>query len=309
MLMILAVLGIRSIQHQEQSSIPISPPTASPADDLVASTSTVQPSQIPSPDSVLIDTPQPTATSTIEPTITAMPTLGAGASRTSSLDNMVMLYVPEGEFIMGSESGTSDQSPAHTVYLDAFWIDKTEVTNEMYLRCVHAGYCKDTTDIRLRDPEYEDYPVVWIGWNSAVIYCEWAGKRLPTEAEWEKAARGADGRTFPWGEGIDCQRANYRDCGSSAASLVGSYPSGASLYGVLDMAGNVAEWVSDFYGSSYYAMSPYENPAGPSGGQNLVRGGSWNSDIFDITTSFRLMTSGNPSTNKIGIRCVADDIP
>ena len=212
-----------------------------------------------------------------------------------------MVYVPEGEFLMGSADSdadaSSDEKPQHTVYLDAYWIDKTEVTNAMYALCVQAGVCSppsstgsSTRSSYYGDPQYDNYPVINVSWNDATAYCEWAGGRLPTEAEWEKAARGTDGRVYPWGnENVAGNLLNFCDSncqydwadktvddGYADTAPVGSYPDGASPYGALDMAGNVWEWVNDWYGSSYYGNSPSENPAGPSSGDaRVLRGGSW----------------------------------
>jgi len=176
-------------------------------------------------------------------------------------DNSVMVYVPAGEFIMGSDERDGNEQPMHTVYLDAFYIDKTAVTNAQYRKCVEAGACdapRETTDYDNAD--YAQHPVVYVNWFQAKAYCEWVGKRLPTEAEWEKAARGTDGRKYPWGNTFDGSRLNFCDknCtlswkdpsvddGYTGTAPVGSYPVGASPYGALDMAGNVYAWVADWY--------------------------------------------------------------
>ena len=219
----------------------------------------------------------------------------------SQKDGMVMVYVPEGKFEMGSSDEQRDlyveeglwrdtwnpnEQPVHTVYLDAFWIDQTEVTNGQYALCVATGVCLEPHSAKSAtrtnyygNPEFEDYPIVYADWHMAEAYCTWAGRRLPTEAEWEKAARGTDGRTYPWGEGIDTTLANYGgdSVGNSDTVAVGSYVDGASPYGALDMAGNVREWVADEFDRRYYHDSPSENPAGPTltGSRFVVRGGSW----------------------------------
>ncbi len=168
------------------------------------------------------------STSTITPAPpTYTPTLGIGSTMISEKDGMTLVFVSAGEFMMGSETGYEDNKPAHTVYLDSFWIDQTEVTNKMYTLCVQVGTCQppDSMSSFTRKPyysnvEFEDYPVLYMNWNQAKTYCEWAGHRLPTEAEWEKAARGIDGRAFPWGAGIDCDKANYFNCMETQARLV-----------------------------------------------------------------------------------------
>jgi eukaryotic-like serine/threonine-protein kinase len=162
-----------------------------------------------------------------------------------------MVLVPAGEFIMGSESGDDDEKPVHTVYLDAYYIDKYEVTNAAYKVCVDAGGCTPPMQTNsysrssyYDNSEFDDYPVIYVDWNRATDYCEWRDTSLPTETQWEKAARGTDGRTYPWGEGISCKQANYYSCVGDTRK-VGSYESGKSPYGIYDLAGNVWEWVAD----------------------------------------------------------------
>jgi formylglycine-generating enzyme required for sulfatase activity len=196
-----------------------------------------------------------------------------------------MVFVPAGEFIMGGPGGVGrgDEYPQHSVYLDAFYIGKYEVTNAEYKGCVEAGACdlpdgdrSWTRDSYYGNPEYDDYPVIQVSWYDAQAYCEWKGLRLPTEAEWEKAARGTDGREYPWGNEFDSHQCNTGETRIFDTAEVGSFPEGASAYGALDMAGNVLEWVADWYDPNYYSGAPDRNPLGPSSGDlRVLRGGSW----------------------------------
>ena len=263
---------------------------------------------------------------------TATPTYSPGATWTRSTDGAEMIYVPGGEFLMGStdadRKAEADEKPAHTVYLDAFWIDKTEVTNTQYVQFLNAlgeyrGTCggHDCVETTVEDKDshilhqegryvvesgFEDHPVIEMTWYGAQAYCEWAGVRLPTEAEWEKAARGVDGRLYPWGnDAPDCGRAQYADC-SGMTVPVGSKPTGPSPYGVLDMAGNVWEWVSDWYDPAFYGSSPARNPQGPDSGERKVfRGGSWGYLPKFIRTTERARNRPSYAGFNIGFRCGA----
>lgn len=234
--------------------------------------------------------------------------------KTRSADGMVMVYVPKGKFIMGSPDNVSysDEHPQHTVYLDGFWFDKTEVTNSMYALCVQAGKCQPphetssfTRGSYYGNFQYDDYPVIFVDWNQANTYCSWVGGRLPTEAEWEKAARGIDGSTYPWGNtDPTCSVANFQGCVGDTSSA-GSYPSGVSPYGALDMAGNVWEWVADWYSDSYYSSSTSCNPTGPSSGTDRVlRGGSWYNVVHVASSAYRNWFYPDGWSNfVIGFRC------
>ncbi len=269
-----------------------------------------------------------------------------GGTWVNLLDGMVMVYVPAGSFMMGQENGDDNEAPLHEVYLDAFWIDQTEVTNAQF-----AVFMEDTGHVTTAEqdgwswdsgPDWfevagadwrhprgpdsdidglEDHPVVHVSWEDADAYCDWRGDRLPAEAEWEKAARGTDRRRFPWGNEFSADRLNSCDAncpvtsreesaddGYAYTSPVGTYQSGASPYGVLDMAGNVGEWTADWYQDNYYAQSPDSNPEGPaSGSRKSERGGSWNvyPDEFSSLVTVRQGHPANHSASIIGFRCAS----
>ena len=274
----------------------------------------------------LTRTPAPTLAATSIP-ITPSLTLSSEVTQVSNVDGMTMIFVPAGEFEMGSQSGDDDERPLHTVFLVDFWIDRTEVTNNMYALCVRAGACQPpanaasaTRSNYYGEAQYDLYPVIYVSWNEANNYCAWAGRRLPTEAEWEKAARGMDRRIYPWGNEFDSSLANVDDettfdadqvtCGPSGCdgfddtARVGSFPAGASPYGALDMAGNVWEWVADWYDSNYYARSPSMNPPGPPSGETRVlRGGSYVNLVTGIQTTNRSDVEPSVSNNAVGLRC------
>src|SRR5687768_6020196 len=219
------------------------------------------------------------------PTVEILATAEFAKERVSTVDGMPQVFIPTGTFRMGGMDvrAAADEMPSRDVQLDAFWVDQLEVTNAMYLLCVSSGTCTPPQSFKsqrrsdyFNNIEFKDYPVVYVTWGQAKAYCEWAGRRLPTEAEWERAARGDDFRTFPWGEDkADGLLANFNMLVGDT-SRVGTYPTGSSPFGVLDMAGNVAEWVNDFY-SFNYSLADILNPTGPATSASLnrvVRGGS-----------------------------------
>jgi formylglycine-generating enzyme required for sulfatase activity len=233
---------------------------------------------------------------------------------------VTMHLVPAGKFAMGSDYGRENEKPVHQVYLDAFYVDIYEVTNALYKACVDADICTPphfphsrTHFYYYANAEFSDYPVIFVVWDQAKTYCEWRGAELPTEAQWEKAARGTDGRTYPWGEGIDCNKANYHDGNKFCVGdtmKVGSYESGKSPYGAYDLVGNVWEWTADWYSATYYDNSPAENPAGPDSGQyRVLRGDSWSLNAYDPRVPTRLWDSPDGFYYyDFGFRC-AKDVP
>ena len=283
--------------------------------------------------------PEPSATFTPAPTLTPIatrtPTATPLPATITDTHGAEMVLIPAGEFIMGSEEGFNDEKPVHTVYLDGYYIDRLETTNAEYQRCVEAGACEpphrgdcDVPDTLAwliyypnyyENPEYADHPVICLNWYHAVDYCEWRGARLPTEAEWEKAARGPDGQLYPWGDEPPSpeklnflwpevtfeQRPLYRP------AAVGSYPAGASPYGVHDMLGNVYEWVQDVYAPHYYSVSPYENPTGPTedeGSWRIARGGSFWNQAYRTRAANRnnAFLPADLAHFDAGVRCAAD---
>jgi formylglycine-generating enzyme required for sulfatase activity len=229
-----------------------------------------------------------------------------------------MNIIPEGHFVMGQQSHYDNEQPVHTVYLNSYYMDVYEVTNARYKDCENDGVCDSPVSLRSSthssyydNPQFSNYPVVYVTWEQAQNYCTWRGGRLPTEAEWEKAARGgSDVRQLPWGEGLECDKTNFDQCGIGDVVEVGSYPNGASPYGLQDMMGNVWEWVSDWYSDAYYQISTDVNPLGPSTGTfKVLRGGSFDEYTNEMNVSYR--GSDNPinATNEIGFRCVKEVNP
>jgi eukaryotic-like serine/threonine-protein kinase len=233
---------------------------------------------------------------------------GIGSSMIGK-DGATLMFVPEGEFTMGSDFN-ADEEPIHQVNLGAFWIDKTEVTNAMYANCVADGACKEPKKtssnkhpVYYGNPEFDNYPMIHVDWNTANAYCSWAGRELPSEAQWEKAARGTDRRAYPWGNQVpNANLLNYNnDLGDTTE--VGNYPDGASIFGALDMAGNVYEWVSSLYQSyPYDANDGRENLTSLE--PRVLRGGAWSFNGNYVRSANRIRSNPtNSSDNRYGFRC------
>jgi len=254
--------------------------------------------------------------STSELIKTADPSLQKGSTKVRKIDGMEMVYVPASIFMMGTDKMGDDEQPMHEVYLDGYWIDKFEVSNGQYAECVAEGECKQPSSIKSNtresyygNPAYANYPVIWVRWYDAHAYCQWAGGELPSEAQWEKAARGdEDVRTYPWGEGIASSVANYN---TNDTEPVGIHSNYASPYGVLDMAGNVWEWVNDWYEEDYYgSQAEWNNPQGPKAtSYKVIRGGSWHTAEWYVKVSHRYKDFPAGANNSVGFRCVTSSIP
>ncbi|MER3423023.1 MAG: hypothetical protein C4293_07085 [Nitrospiraceae bacterium] len=223
-----------------------------------------------------------------------------------------MVLIPAGEFTMGAESGLPDSRPRHRVLLSAYWIDKYEVTNAQYHRCVADGVCLPPKDRRIfDDSQRAQHPVTNVTWKQAHTYCQLRGGRLPTEAEWEKAARGIDGRRYPWGNSEDpiktLAKARAILSNHNGPAAVGSIPESVSPYGVFDLVGNVWEWVRDWYAEDYYGAAPSQDPQGPLRGSfRVLRGGDRGQGPLELRASYRAwdeMTYWGPT---LGFRCAAD---
>ena len=259
-----------------------------------------------------------------------------GSTMVSPVDGMTMVFVPEGDFVMGSApsdpNARDDELPQHTVFLSDYWIDQTEVTNAMF-----ALFLQDTGNqseggawLTENDPDihvflsdgqwqaeagFEDHPMVEVTWYGASAYCQWAGRELPTEAQWEEAARGTDSRIYPWGSQYGAELANADNTGDTCdggacdsftgSAPVGSFPEGASPFGALDMAGNVWELTTDFYSADYFGVSPAQNPQGPQEGDTRVlKGGSFSSPLRVLRSARRGEADTSGSNFNIGFRCV-----
>lgn len=265
----------------------------------------------------------PTAASESDPIL--------GDTQTRRIDKAKMVYVPAGEFVMGSDDeevdyalqqcnvyGTNCQRryfsvemPMHTVVLEGYWLDKTEVTNNQYELCEQAGICGES-ECQVGN---DNYPVVCVTWEQAAVYCRWAGGRLPTEAEWEYAARGPERSRYPWGNDFEGTYLNYCDTnctlnkqdrgfddGYNETAPVGSYPQGASWVGALDMSGNVWEMVADWNGE--YLPEKRVNPTGPpSGARRVARGGSWHASPDHVRSALRTHMGTDQYVDHAGFRC------
>jgi len=233
----------------------------------------------------------------------------AGQRCVNPKDGAVMVWVPAGDFLMGSTDADKlaggGEKPQRSIYLDGYWVYRTEVTVAQY-----QAYCAAIDEAMPEDaPEWgwkDTHPMVCVNWKEARAYAKWAGAKLPSEAQWEKAARGTDGRIYPWGNAWDADRCNNFATGPEKTMAVGSFPDGASPYGCLDMAGNVWEWCEDWYGTDYYQLSPDRNPKGPDGGEGRVlRGGSWiRTDPDGFRCANRVSSTPSNRGGYGGFRCV-----
>jgi formylglycine-generating enzyme required for sulfatase activity len=317
---------------------PTEMPTIAPSDTSTAPPTVIAPVPSPTdPPTAMPTEVTPTRTPTEPPS--SAPVLTPGATQVRDADGMVMVYVPAGEFEMGSDDEDVDyavqlcneyrgncergwyeiEQPVHTVEIDAFWVDQTEVTNAQYALCVADGVCDESHLAGDADFNGDGYPVVGVSWHDANTYCEWTGARLPTEAEWEYAARGPESYIYPWRGDFHCSRGNFDDetqvtdyivpggegCdGHEKTAPVGSYPAGASWCGALDMAGNVWEWVADWYDSEFYEHSPTRSPTGPSSGEYRgLRGGSWGNLQINARCASRLWYHPDYWSVNWGFRC------
>jgi formylglycine-generating enzyme required for sulfatase activity len=285
-------------------------------------------SRLPVPNDNLVPVVSAQPTFSLPPTVPKTMTpdmLPQVPTQLNHLDGAQLVLIPAGKFEMGAEPEVgfkicqlfssecsledfSDESPVHQVQLDDIWMYRMEVTNSQYRSCVEAGACQPPALPEFfEDDRFSDHPVVYVDWFSAGVYCTWAGGRLPTEAEWEYAARGVDGRIFPWGNSPECGFGNIKGCTQGLTMSVEGFPEGASSFGVLNMAGNVTEWVADWYSPAYYLDSSRENPPGPTAGEmRVARGGSWKNPITGVRTTNRTANFPDVFSTGVGFRCVVD---
>jgi formylglycine-generating enzyme required for sulfatase activity len=255
----------------------------------------------------------PTETQVPEPTATLVPVALSGPQEGTSMkwvDGSTLVYIPSSEFIMGNDGF---DAPIHTVAVDGFWMYQTKVTNRMFAQCVAVGACSAPTEELggpvYSNPEYANHPVVGASWDQAQTYCSWAQGQLPTEAQWEKAARGTAGNAYPWGndDKPGCDLANLGYC-SGRTSEVDAFSDGLSPYGLYDMAGNLYEWVNDWYGESYYKEAQSGNPAGPeSGTYRSIRGSSFETDFNQAESAIRHFGTQTYHSRDLGFRCVVTE--
>lgn len=266
------------------------------------------------PTSTLTFTITPTSTYSVTPTLTYTHTpTPIGPIQVSSVDGMELAFVPAGEFLMGSDEWV-DEQPVHIVMVDAFWMDRTEVTNGMYALCVADGACEQPGSGSIySNPANENKPVVAVRWRDAYAYCRWAGRRLPTEAEWEKAARGGlESKKYPWGDQDPVctpgafNGAYYGECGSTSAADVGLFA--PNRYGLYDMAGNVWEWTSTAFRNYPYSANDGRESI-YSDEQRVLRGGSWENSAWNLRTSYRNRVNPASLAYDIGFRCALDGAP
>lgn len=232
------------------------------------------------------------------------------------LDMIPMVRVPASDYVRGNKNGFPDEKAEQLIHIDDFYMDEYEVTNRQYAQCVQAGRC---TSPRLPRSvnftnyyaqfDFADFPVIWVTWNDASAYCAYRGKRLPTEAEWEKAARGPQNYLYPWGNEEPTNQANFNYVARDVAP-VGSFPLDLSGYGAFDMAGNVREWVTDWYQWDYYPIAPPQNPVGPATGvTRVLRGGSWNDIALYLRSTVRKNFLPDSFDSNLGFRCASSTFP
>ncbi|MED5580315.1 MAG: formylglycine-generating enzyme family protein [Nitrospinota bacterium] len=258
-------------------------------------------------------------------------------------DGSFLVFIPSGSFVIGSNNGDGDERPKRQIYVNSFWIDQHELSVGKFARFViqtrhqttaerkgwswvwdsslkkGKGWWRKEKGVNWKKPQgissdwkkMPDQPVSHVTWFDADSYCKWAGRELPTEAQWERAARGDEERMFPWGNERNAKNANLKGTkdGFDGVSPVGSFPQGASVFGVLDMSGNVWEWVSDWYASTHYQKMKLKNPSGPlKGKKKVIRGASWGSKLLWSRVSNRYSRNRNYRNNKIGFRCVLNKV-
>jgi formylglycine-generating enzyme required for sulfatase activity len=299
--LVLGAAGGLFVVWRLQQAAQVAPTATAPATQTLTAASATAPPTAPPTELAASEAAPPTDTAVPAPSATTKVETGVPAG---------MVLIPAGSFQMGSNNGGSDERPPHPANVDAYYLDETEVTNGAYGACVKDGACTApinsgsfTRGTYFNDPAFANFPATSVQWAQAAQYCQWnEGKRLPTEAEWEFAARGSDGRAFPWGDTFELNRL---PAGEPDTVAVGSYRDGASPFGVLDMAGNAVEWVSDFYDAQFYARAEPDSPVGPPNGtEHVARGGAFgNPDPAAYTTTRRYHLELNATDVDVGFRC------